>query len=138
MTDQLLRLGFTGTRNEPSEIQKDWLWREIVAYGELHHGACVGADACAHEAALSARIPIIVHPPTNTRLRMAYDSAATWLPACHYLERNRQIVDATDEMIALPDGPEHARSGTWATVRHAVIIGRRVTICYPDGQVETR
>lgn len=136
--EQLLSLGFTGTRNEPTEAQKNWLWHEIHAYRELHHGACVGADYLAHQAALSAGIPIVIHPPINGRLRMRYDPVATWLPAKNYLERNRDIVDATDEIIALPDGPERQQSGTWATVRHAVKLGRLVTICYPDGRVEVR
>ena len=134
--DQRLRLGFTGTRNEPSEAQKDWLWREISNYRELHHGACVGADYTAHQAALSAGLPIVVHPPVNARLRMNYDPAATWLPAQPYLDRNRDIVNATDELIAIPDGPERQQSGTWATIRYARHLGRRVTICYPDGRIE--
>ena len=131
----LLRLGFTGTRREPTEVQSDWLWREIVSYRELHHGACVGADYVAHQAALSTAIPIIVHPPVNARLRMTYDPAATWLSAKPYLDRNRDIVNATDELIALPDGPERQQSGTWATIRYAKRLGRLVIICYPDGTV---
>lgn len=134
----LLRLGFTGTRNEPTDKQLDWLWHEMVAYRELHHGACVGADFCAHQAAKDNGVPIIVHPPSNTRLRMNYDDVATWLPAKPYLTRNRNIVDSTDELIAIPDGPERQQSGTWSTVRYAVNLGRLVTICYPDGRVEKR
>lgn len=136
--ERLLRLGFTGTRNEPTDAQLDWLWREMAAYRELHHGACVGADYCAHQAASETGIPVIVHPPTNDRLRMRYDPAATWLPAKPYLVRNRDIVDATDELIAIPDGPERQQSGTWSTVRYAVNLKRYVRICYPDGRVETR
>jgi len=136
--DGLLRLGFTGTRNEPTDRQLDWLWREVVAYRELHHGACVGADYCAHQAAIDSGVPIVVHPPENVRLRMNYDPRATWLPAKPYLVRNRDIVDATDELVAIPDGPERQQSGTWSTVRYAVNLGRLVTICYPDGRVERR
>lgn len=134
----LLRLGFTGTRNEPTEAQADWLWREICSYRELHHGACVGADFLAHQAALDVGLQIIVHPPFNDRLRMRYDPRATWLPAKPYLVRNRDIVDATDELIAIPDGPERRQSGTWSTVRYAIQLGRRVTICYPDGRTDVQ
>jgi predicted Rossmann fold nucleotide-binding protein DprA/Smf involved in DNA uptake len=134
----LLRLGFTGTRNEPTDQQLDWLWREMVAYRELHHGACVGADSAAHQAATDCGVPIIVHPPENIRLRMDYDPRATWLPAKPYLVRNRDIVNATDELIAVPDGPERQQSGTWSTIRYAVNLGRLVTICYPDGRIESR
>lgn len=136
MTD---RLGFTGTRKEPTEAQLDWLWTEIAQYDELHHGACVGADYCAHQAALSSGIAgecLVVHPPENDRLRMTYDPRALWLPAKPYLVRNRDIVDATDVLIALPDGPERRESGTWSTVRYAAKLRRPVTICYPDGTVK--
>lgn len=136
MRDELLRLGFTGTRNEPTAPQLDWLWREIVSYRELHHGGCVGADHLAHQAALTAGIPIIVHPPVNDRFRMRYAPTATWLPAKPYLVRNRDIVDVTDELIALPDGPERLQSGTWSTVRYATHCGKQVTICHPDGSLE--
>lgn len=126
-------VGITGTRNTLTDAQLDWLWRTIPEYEELHHGACVGADQAAHEAALDNGVPVIVHPPTNARLRMPYDARATWLPAKPYLERNRAIVDATDELLAFPDGPERQQSGTWATIRYARALGRPITICYPDG-----
>ena len=135
--------GFTGTRNEPTEKQKDWLYAEIrdTDYREWHHGACVGADYVSHHAALDAGIigeRLIVHPPENARLRMNYDPRALWLPAKPYLARNRDIVDACDWLIAIPDGPERQQSGTWSTVRYAVNVGKPVTICYPDGRMEMR
>lgn len=135
-----MRGGFTGTRNPITGEQYDWLWKELheTDYSEWHHGACVGADEASHYAAWNAGLSIVVHPPENDRLRMLYDPRATWLPAKPYLVRNRDIVDATDWLIALPDGPERQQSGTWSTVRYAVKIGRPVTICYPDGRIESR
>lgn len=33
---------------------------------------------------------------------------------------------------------ERTQSGTWSTVRYAVKVGKPVTICYPDGRLESR
>ena len=138
----MLKKGFTGSRNKPSEAQLDWLWN----YGyngcdEWHHGACVGSDEASHHGALDNGITgynLIVHPPVKDVLRMKYDPRALWLPAKNYHDRNRDIVDSTDELVALPDGEEREGSGTWMTVRYAVKIGKPVTICYPDRIVEHR
>lgn len=136
----MTKLGFTGRRTQPTDEQLDWLYKQLCEgdYAELHHGACLGADAAAHEAADDCGIPTIVHPPTNARYRMPYDPRALWLPARPYLDRNRDIVDATDILIALPDGPERQQSGTWATIRYATKIGRVAEICYPNGDVYYR
>ncbi|WP_165766699.1 hypothetical protein, partial [Mycolicibacterium canariasense] len=108
-------------------------------------GACIGSDAASHQAAIDNGIDgrrLVVHPPVNAALRMPYDGRALWLPAKPYLDRNRDIVDATDELLALAgapeDDPKSQRSGTWMTVRYAMQVGRPVAICYPDGRVEVR
>lgn len=131
-------LGVTGTRLGVSKAQMDWFWREVIDYTTLHHGACVGADEFAHNAALVCGLTVVVHPPVSPKYRMEYDARATWLPAREYLDRNRDIVDASNTLIALPDGPERLESGTWATVRYAYSIHRPVIICYPGGMVRTK
>lgn len=137
--------GFTGSRNDPTDAQLDWLWRQFDDCGEWHHGACVGADEASHQAAIDNGLDgrrLVVHPPTNSARRMHYDHRALWLPGKPYLDRNRDIVDATDELLAMPNAPEDdprsQRSGTWMTIRYAVQVGRGVAICYPDGRVEVR
>ena len=53
---------------------------------------------------------------------------------CHpkpYLDRNRDIVDACEVLLATPDGPERLRSGTWSTVRYARKIGKPVEVRLP-------
>jgi hypothetical protein len=152
-------LGFTGTRRQPSNPQIEWLRGVLSAMwarqevSELHHGCCIGADAFAHMLSYRTRIPIVVHPPLNKKL--AYLAAlgphhlplVTVLPAAPYMVRNRAIVDACDRLIALPDGPPRPHSGTWGTIDYAegntqlhtanrVIVP--VTICWPDGKIETR
>lgn len=134
------RMGFTGSRNQPTVRQILWLNGMIDPFTELHHGVCVGSDAVAHEIALANHASITAHPPTDTRL-MSESSLATAddvREAKPYLERNKDIVDETEYLVALPDGPEYERSGTWSTVRYAVGVGKPVSICYPDGTVEER
>lgn len=137
-------LGMTGTRNPITDEQRKWLRDVVSRCGQLNHGACVGADEAAHDAAIPFDVTIVVHPPTDQKLMMP---AQKWLarPNIHvysakpYLERNRNIVLASDRMIALPDGPERWQGGTWYTVHYALEqAGKGVTICYPDGTVEDR
>lgn len=141
MSEHNVILGMTGTRNELTYEQFVWLSLVVNDCGQLHHGACVGADETAHDIAVQSGAVIVVHPPTDERLMMP---SYKWsereciyvMQAKPYLERNRDIVADTDRMIALPDGPERPTGGTWYTVRHALSVGKGVTICYPDGAVE--
>lgn len=131
----------TGTRTGMTEHQHDWIRQELCHYDEFHHGACVGSDETAHHAAIDNGITgerLVVHPPVNTKYRMAYDHRALWLPAKNYHPRNIDIVDATAILLATPDGPERPNSGTWYTVRYAMNVGKPITICYPDGRLEHR
>lgn len=131
-------LGLTGTRNNLTPAQVAWLRTQLASAEELHHGACVGADAAAHLTARTLGVPVVVHPPADERLMMPADPAVEWLPAKPYLDRNRDIVDATEQLLALPDGPERHSGGTWYTVRYAWGRGKVVRVCYPDGTVAVR
>ena len=54
-----------------------------------------------------------------------------------YLERNRDIVDACDILIACPRTlKEELRSGTWATVRYARKVGKPVAILWNNGKYD--
>lgn len=133
--------GFTGTRKPISEQQRTWLRHQVDNRVELHHGACLGADEEAHDAAIDADSVIVVHPPSNELLMMPRwkfsQRACIYVhPSKPYHDRNRDIVDSTQVLIALPDGPERPHSGTWYTIRYALKQGLPVNICYPDGTVE--
>lgn len=54
-------------------------------------------------------------------------------PSRPYLERNRLIVVMGHVLVAVPDGPERTRSGTWHTVRWARQAGLEITLLWPDG-----
>jgi hypothetical protein len=84
----------------------------------FHHGDCVGADAEAHVIATVLGFETVVHPPKNEKLR-AFCKGDLILEPRDYLARNHQIIDATDLLFAVPDGPETKRSGTWSTIRYA-------------------
>jgi len=148
-----MKLGFTGTREEPTQEQIDWLtefFRQEMPE-EFHHGACVGSDAKAHRAALKYNMggrhewmSVVVHPPIDTKLMMPMGSilsvtgGVTILEPKPYLARNRNIVDATDRLVAFAlegDNFGTIKSGTWHTVRYAKAQNKPVDVVYPDGKV---
>lgn len=145
-----MKIGFTGTQAGMTSEQKmkftrvldklihnapiDTLYHEL----EFHHGDCIGADAEAGEIADNRDFFIAVHPPTNKSKRAFVDFDMEFA-ARPYLDRDHDIVDATDILIATPkEADEQVRSGTWATVRYALKSRPRikpVIIILPDGTV---
>lgn len=134
-----MRVGITGTRAGLTEAQeavvRTTLWSLRHRGGtDLHHGDCVGAD---EEVALQARTlgyRIVAHPPTSPLLRADFPSDEV-RPRRGYLERNRDIVDEVDVLIACPaTADEQLRSGTWATVRYARSVDRARFVIEPDGR----
>ena len=130
-------VGFTGTRHGMSTSQvvavDDYL--SNLAIQELHHGDCVGADHDADRIAAANGLKRIAHPPSDNRLR-AYCDAEVVLEPKPYLDRNRDIVDACDHLIATPaETTPQTKGGTWYTVRYARDNGKPVTIIWPDGSI---
>ena len=140
---EVVILGFTGTQVGMTETQRKALIRVLRVYDitEFHHGDCIGADAQAHESvALHTRARIVIHPPVDERKR-AWSHSAVGLPILGlsvlcpkpYLDRNKDIVNASEGMFAAPRGPEELRSGTWSTIRYARKCRKKVLIVWPDG-----
>lgn len=101
-----------------------WL-REGYTHLEIHHGDCVGADAEFHDICMEVwpeeGFSLVLHPPENEYKR-AFKTAPvqTVRPPKPFLDRNRDIVDEADGMLAAPrEMAEKLRSGTWATVRYS-------------------
>jgi len=123
-----MKIGFTGTQIGMTPNQFGELAR-LIAIGvtdnpcEFHHGDCIGADAEAHSIADAFGCRIVIHPPTNTSKEAFCKVDSEWdtvLPPKPYLDRNHDIVDACDVLLAAPKSiEEELRSGTWATVRYA-------------------
>jgi len=137
-----MKIGFTGTRTGTTPEQHARLCRVVqeLAPTEWHHGCCIGADSesvdVVWEYAKSAKI--VAHPPEK-KGKMSYEA----LHISHekrkprpYLERNRDIVNEVEVLVACPDGEdEELWSGTWATIRAARKKGIRIVIIWPDGNV---
>lgn len=138
-----MKIGFTGTRKGMTRRQKRQFEGIIQKLGpaEFHHGDCIGADSDAHEIInhinvhpldiFKNAIIIVVHPPTHDKLR-AHRKGHTILEPKPYLERNEDIVEETDLLIATPESSEEqARRGTWHTVRQARKMNKPIIILNP-------
>jgi hypothetical protein len=133
----MLRIGFTGTRQGMTAGQERVLRSLLTSHtgAVLHHGDCIGADAQAHDVAVSLGLDVVIHPPL-------VETQRAWKKALHvrkprpYLERNKDIVRETEMVIATPaEAFEQLRSGTWSTVRFARKQGRAIWIIQPEGIV---
>lgn len=133
-------VGFTGTRAGMTNEQIRIVGSLLDSYKpeEAHHGDCIGADAQFHVLALERGIRIIIHPASGVGVQRAYCTGAYFVhDPKPPLERNKDIVDACDSMIATPkEHMEIIRSGTWAAVRYTVKQGKSVYIVRPDGTLE--
>lgn len=136
-----MRVGFTGTREGLTAAQREQLANYVVAHSpsQAHHGCCVGADEVfSNMCGTFMHTEVIGHPGDMPALTMANLEVHCdeVLPAKPNLDRNRDIVDACEVLFACPKTmEEEQRSGTWATVRYARKVGRRVVIFWPDGTV---
>jgi hypothetical protein len=132
-------VGFTGTRIGMTDDQKiafsRWmqtqcLKNQIVI---LHHGDCLGADELAHGIAKGLGCGVVIHPPTNPSMRAFCKEYDRIEEPKHYLIRNVDIVMASDVLVAVPEGAERMRSGTWSTIRYAKKVGKPFVVISPSG-----
>jgi hypothetical protein len=132
-----MKLGMTGSRDGISLKQKNKLieFLDNNTIKEAHHGDCLGADKEFHHECEKRTIKIIIHPPINNYQR-AYCKSETILQQKDYIERNHDIVDISDLLIAFPSTDyEVLRSGTWATIRYAKKQNKKMHIIYPNGSI---
>lgn len=124
-------VGFTGTQAGMSARQLRGLRRVLTQLGakEFHHGDCIGSDEEAHDVADVMGLRLVIHPPDNDSKRAFCRGAIRTYPPRPYLKRNQDIVNSSQVLVAAPkSGEEELRSGTWATIRYARKLGRRVII----------
>lgn len=157
-TTNNINIGITGPRGGLSPAQRSFameLMAKVVIdpthQFTFHHGDCIGVDQQIHQLLLSWSITSIeTHPPTKTRFRafcgVYDDTTLVHLPA-PYLERDRNIVKASNVVIGFPNcsQEEAPRSGTWYTVQHAMVqyamahnAGKVVLVVMPDGSLPSR
>lgn len=133
-------VGFTGTRKGMRTKQLRWLYSMLEMCLEdypsdtdrlpaFHHGDCVGADCEAHAIAAAMGFFTHSHPPVVDNFRAFCKSDQIWKPL-KYMDRNQNIVDACDILLAAPNSQEESdpRSGTWATIRRARAADKKVVI----------
>lgn len=130
-----MKIGFTATRFGMSEWQSRKLYEVFTLYRktfpdlkiEFHHGNCVGGD---EEAAIMARslgLWVVAHPAIIRRSVIATVRSDEYRESKPPLDRNHDIVDESDVMIAAPLTDEETfRSGTWSTVRYAKRQNKRL------------
>lgn len=130
-----MNIGITGTREGANAAQLEAMEEVLTALHphEFHHGDCMGVDAQGHKIASSLRCVTVIHPPVEKKYRAYCDGIELMAPK-EYLDRNRDIVDMTEILIAVPSGPEVVRSGTWSTVRYALKKNKVVILINTDGE----
>lgn len=150
----MTKVGFTGTQHGMTLEQATTVARLLREEGAtvLHHGVCIGADEEAHFIGQAKGIGAVLHPPKNkSKMSTRILDYATYCPLlgagtvlnvyspAEYIDRNHDIVDATEQLIAAPQKKvEVVRSGTWATIRYACKTGKPVRIVHFDGSIERR
>jgi len=137
-----MRVGFTGTQQGMTEEQYDAVMDLLVELEptEVHHGDCVGADEEFHGIArcMKRRPKVHIHPPESQSKRARCGGDVSY-PVKPYLERNHDIVDVSEVMVATPEQDhEVTRSGTWATIRYACKKGVPVHLVQRNGLVVRR
>jgi len=141
----MIKVGITGTRLTPAFAQLDMTYRILSDLwengSELHQGCCTGYDESTIIIASVIKYKIVGHPPIDQK----FITSKYILDYCHsmktpkeYLDRNKDIVDETDLLIAAPLKleNENPRSGTWSTIRYAKKMKKNITILFADGKVE--
>lgn len=117
-----MKIGFTGTREGMSQHQKEQFVLKMFELEptEFHHGDCEGADAEAHDMVREffPHVWIVVYPPKSD-YRRAFKKGDEMKPPESYLNRDMNIVMATEQLIGAPrTNNEVVRSGTWTTIRY--------------------
>lgn len=132
-----MKIGITGSRNGVSDAALDRFKRLMNANNvdEIHHGDCKGTDEIIHNL-YCEKVKMVIHPPKNSSLR-AYCQSDDIKECYDYLERNNNIVEQVDVLVAFPDSyEEKLRSGTWYTIRRAKNFGMQCIIIFKDGSYQ--
>lgn len=132
-----LDIGFTGTQRGMTGYQRAQVINIFSSYDPestaVHLGDCIGADKEAHGIADKLHMWLFGHPPINNSKR-AFCKYHFIAEAKEYIERNHDIVDASDLLVATPgESVEQLRSGTWATIRYGRKMSLEGIVVLPDG-----
>jgi hypothetical protein len=139
-----MKIGFTGTHliGFPGKTVQALAFRTTMFEldpTEFHHGDCLGWDKLANDLIREwlPKCKVVIHPPIKPDMR-AWCSTEfeNMRPQKEYLERNYDIVNESEVLIACPKRKvEELRSGTWATVRYARKKRKPIYIIQPFGHI---
>ena len=134
-------IGFTGTRDGMTINQRTVFSNLIEELQPIRfrHGDCIGADAEAHYIISKTECYIHIHPPEICKFR-AFCQKGVVHDEKEYIERNHDIVDASNTLIACPKEmtePKQKKGGdTWATIRYArKQRDTKTIVILPDGTI---
>lgn len=134
-----MKAGFSGSREGMTKAQWTTLRKLLLELDvrEIHHGDCKGADVEAARLAHQLGCTVVCHPPEVKELRAFTDFNDLILPIKNYFARNRDIVNASEVLIACPKEPNRRQiGGTHYTINYAERKGRRFIVVWPDGSYE--
>lgn len=141
-----MKVSFTGSQRGLTGRQ--WtklldLLRELKP-SVVAHGGCIGADDAVDDLAVELGIFRAIFPSDHPTKALPFDhfvakrgadragGGFTWAAVKAPLARNPDIVAVGELLIACPkEVREVIRSGTWATVRLARRVGKRVVVIDP-------
>lgn len=134
-------VGFTGTRQGMTEAQRSTVIKLLSSKEThmAHHGGCIGADIDFDTICRDIlSIPTSVHPSNLKNQQGKWSYTNVVFPEKPPLDRNKDIVDSVDFLVACPKGYiEEIRSGTWATIRYTRKVEKPLYIVYPNGSIES-
>ena len=128
-----MKIGVTGTREGANAYQLAELRTVLTELKgtEFHHGDCNGVDVEAAAIAKELGYKVVCHPPKSSEQRGFFGGDEMREPL-GYLQRDRNIVDATDVLLVVPLQNEwQPKGGTWYTHDYAVKKGKPVSVIYP-------
>ena len=135
----ILNLGFTGSQKGVTPNQLTVLRKFILELSQSFvidgfHGDCIGADTIFHAVCRKEGAREVYKFPCTITNKCANTDAVPLADPRAPLDRNREIVHASDVMVACPGTSEEIiRSGTWATIRYARKQNKQLYVIYPDG-----
>jgi len=128
-----MKVGVTGTREGANAYQLAELRTVLTELKgtEFHHGDCKGVDVEAAAIAKDLGYKVVCHPPKSSEQQGFFGGDEMREPL-GYLQRDRNIVDATDVLLVVPLQNEwQPKGGTWYTHDYAVKTGKPVNVIYP-------
>ena len=128
-----MKVGVTGTREGATAYQLAELRTVLTELKgtEFHHGDCAGVDVQAAAIAKELGYRIVCHPPKSSEQQGFFGGDEVREPL-GYLQRDRNIVDATDVLLVVPlQNAWQPKGGTWYTHDYAVKKGKPVSVIYP-------